>query len=193
MQPGVAPAVASSELRPKRMWFVVAGGIAFAGVVAGVLMLVYGISGISAPMIRTFGEGETVSVRLDQDSAIYIASGDRMYGSTCVVTSADGKPVATNGEVAPFTKTVDGQQWELRRTFRVATPGDYRVACTEAPGPYAIANEPDVPRFVIGIVSLFALSGLGVLVGGILAIVVGVKRSNHRRRLLEERWRLGQA
>jgi hypothetical protein len=189
MQPGFVPPVDSSELRPKPMWFFVAAGIGVVGIVAGVLMLIYGIGGISAPMIRTFGEGETVSVRLDQDTAIYTADGATRYEATCVVTSADGKPVPTSTVGYSFTKQADGRQWQLLRTFPISTPGDYRVACTEARGPYAIADQPDVSRFVVGMVSLFALSGLGIVIGAVLAVVVGVKRGNHRRRLLDERLR----
>jgi hypothetical protein len=39
---------------------------------------------------------------------------------------------------------------------------------------------------------LFVLSGIGIVIGGIMAIVVGVKRSNHRRQLTDQRLR-GQA
>jgi hypothetical protein len=171
------------------MWFLVAAGIALAGIVAGVLMLVYGIGGVAAPMTKTFDEGETVTARLDQDTAIYLPANVSAFQALCTATSADGKPVPLETPGYTFTKTADGRQWRLIRTIRVTTPGDYDIACTESSGPYAIANEPDVSRFVVGIVSLFVLSGLGIVIGGIMAIVVGVKRSNHRRRLTDERLR----
>jgi hypothetical protein len=174
------------------MWFLVAAGIALVGIVAGVLMLVYGLGGIAAPMTKTFDEGETVTARLDQDTAIYLSGNESVYRATCTATSADGKPAPLEAPGYTFTKSADDRQWRLIRTIRVTTPGDYRIACTESPGPYAIANEPDVSRFVVGIASLFMLSGLTIVIGGIMAIVVGVKRSNHRRRLTDERFR-GQA
>lgn len=192
MQQQGFPPIDSSEIRPKRTWFVVAAGIALAGIVAGVLLLVYGIGGVSAPMTRTFGEGETVSVRLDQDTAIYLSTDENAFRVKCTATSADGKPAQLDTPTYSFTKTADDREWRLIRTIRVSATGDYEIACTETPGPYAIANEPDVSRFVIGLVSLFVLSGLGVVIGGVIAIVVGVKRSNHRRRLTDERLR-GQA
>ncbi|GAB3410667.1 hypothetical protein [Flindersiella endophytica] len=191
-QQGFPPPVDSSELRPKRMWFLVAAGIALAGIVAGVAMLVYGIGGIAQPMDKTFDEGETVTARLDQNTAIYLATDETVIRTNCTATSADGKPVQVDPPGYAFTKTADGRDWRLIGTVRITTPGDYDLACTESPGPYALADEPDVSRFVIGLVALFVVSGLGILVGGIIAIVVGVKRSNHRRRLTDERLR-GQA
>lgn len=188
MQPGYRP-VDSAELRPKRVWFVVGAVIALAGIVAGGVMLAYGILGIAKPMTRTFAEGETVNLRLDQDTAIYLATEQNRYRANCEATAANGEPAAMRRPEYSFTRHADGQEWHLIRTIPVSTPADYEVTCTQTPGPYAISDQPDMRRFVIGVVSVFVLSGLGLLIGTPIAIVVGVKRSNHRRRLTEERMR----
>lgn len=187
-QPGFPPPVDSSEIRPKRIWFVAATGVAVASFVAGIAMIVYGIFGIVILMDETFGEGETHTARLDADVAIYRATTDADSRVDCTATSADGKPAQLETPGYKFTSTVEDREWHLVRTIRVSAPGDYEIACTGEPGPYAISDVPDVGRFAIGMVSFFVLSGLGTA-SGVLAIVAGVRRSGHRKRLAEERVR----
>src|SRR5262245_62333590 len=104
-QQGFPPPVDSSEVRPKRMWFIIAAAIALAGIVAGVGLLVYGIGGIAQPMSKKFDEGETVAVRLDQNTAIYLATSDSVIRVACTATSADGKPAQLDTPGYSFSKS----------------------------------------------------------------------------------------
>lgn len=193
------PQIDPRELRPGRGWFVAAGAIALIFILIGAGGLVWGLVTAvgEVKMGQRFGMGETVTVRMLPDPATAIfaragASGLRP-DADCTVTSAAGRPVPVAPPSGTFTATINGVTWHEIYVVKVTEPGDYRVTCqsTESQG-FATGKAPELGRFLGGlaggIAALFVLSFVGMAIGAIIAIVTGVKRGNHRKRLLAERY-----
>lgn len=199
------PRIDPSELRPKRRWYVVAVVIGAVVVLAGVGGFVYGV--VTAATAGGIGErfpvGETATVRLapQPQPAIYVSELDDGHAPSteCTVTSTTGDEVRVTRPSFAFTYTRGGTTWHLRYLVHAPAPGEYRVSCRPTSGnvstEHAMGQAPRTEQFFGGLfgglASLFVLPAIGLAVGGTLAIVVGTRRSNHRRRLQAARAQSG--
>jgi hypothetical protein len=193
------PQIDPRDLRPGRGWFVAAGVIALVFILIGAGGFAWGLVTAmgEVKMGQRFDAGETVTVRMlpDPKTAVFAragASGLRP-DAECTVTSAGGQTVPVTAPSGTFTSTINGVTWHEIYVVEVTDPGDYRVTCesTQTSG-FATGKAPELGKFVGGIAggiaALFVLSFVGMAIGAIIAIVTGVKRGNHRKRLLAERY-----
>ncbi|WP_341715933.1 hypothetical protein QQG74_18030 [Micromonospora sp. FIMYZ51] len=181
---------APAELRPHRVWFVVAALVAVGGVLASaVLMLI---------VLRSEGElgqrvvaGEPVTVTLSADEKLVWV---REPGGqlSCAASPLDGLTITGYAdsylEGGRFELTVDGERWRGRVGLSADPAGRYEVTCT-VPGidpPPALAIG-DPPRFsgprsaTLATLTAVGVSTVGVLTGVVLAGVVAVRRRRHAR------------
>jgi hypothetical protein len=185
-----------------------------AGVIALVFILL-GIGGFAWGLVNAirdiriderFGSGEAVTVRMVPQTRTGIYAREAVSGATpdaeCAVTSPSGRniPVTTPG--GRFTMTVNGVTWYEIYVINTTEAGDHQVRCvsngTSALGTAAFATgkHPDAGFFgglVGGIASLFVLPLIGLITAGVIATVTGVKRGDHRKRLIAERYGRPQA
>ncbi|GAA2030601.1 hypothetical protein [Polymorphospora rubra] len=200
-----SPTVSSAELRPRRIWFLVAALIALVGVVAGVVLFLLGLNSaaggvedVSAEFEtsteQVFQTGDTVQVALTPDQSKIVWVDTAVIGSTptCEVSgSADLGTSTTNWTVTNATG-----EWRSLYELSAASAGTYELTCTGGTGPTALAVGPP-PAFgemfgsfgalFGGIGALTVLPCLGFVVGGVIALVVGLRRGAHRKRLVAER------
>lgn len=200
MQPGpyppAAPLPATSDqmVRPAKSWFVVAALIAVVGIVIGAVILVAGIRGF-LDRIDDFARADlpaTLQVEIADTGGYSIyheydgASGDDGYAPDPDVTVTDpaGEPVVLDIYDSSVTYSAGGHEGEGVFTFHADEPGIYEVAATGEPG-NGIAVGRGVGSGLVGaILGGLAIGLVAVVAGGILAIVVGVKRGRSRRALM---------
>jgi len=171
------------QLRPRRRWYGIAVGIA-------VLFTAIGIGGFVVGIVSATGSIPDFDSTYpgNQDSQVTLESG-RSYGiyvpenspQTCNVDDR----VTTASPNATFTFTRDGQQWVHLSNLTVDAAGTYTVNC-DAPT-YAVGPAPELGQFAGGIggglAALMGLPCLGITIGGIIALVTGLRRSSHKKRL----------
>lgn len=191
------PRIDPRELRPGRHWFVVAGVIAFVLIALGIGGFAWGlVSSIrNLAVDRPFQPNETVTVQMTPESpmGIYVALGAAGIptDAQCTVTSPSGQNVPITTPSGTFTVTTGGRTWQEIHVVEATEAGAHRVTCQGETGEYATGRHPDAAAFgglIGGIASLILLPLLGMVIGGTIAIVTGVKRSGHRKRLLAERY-----
>ena len=181
MYPGTPNVIDPAEVRPRRVWFVVAAFGIVIGIALGVGMLVFGITTGAGSRDKKFGDGETVTVSLKPDAAIYEPEGSPGGGS-CRVTSASGQAVSVARPGYRFTTSSNGESWQLAGLVRVPSAGEYQVTCTGGDGRYAVGQAPRPSRLLIGILSMIGFFMVGVAGGVVTIIVVAVRRSRYRTR-----------
>jgi hypothetical protein len=193
------PRIDPRDLKPGRGWFVVAGVIALVFILVGIGGFAWGLVTAlgEVKLGKRFGAGEAVTVRMLPNPATGIFARQEPTGgrtdADCTVTSASGQTVPLSAPNATFTSTINGVTWQEIYVVDVTAAGDYRVTCASAETPeFATGKDPELGTFFGGLAgglgALFVLPFIGMVIAAIIAIVTGVRRGNHRRRLLAERY-----
>ncbi|NEB80664.1 hypothetical protein G3I40_36465 [Streptomyces sp. SID14478] len=193
MHPFPPPQIAANELRPGRYWYVIAAAIAVVLIVLGVALGVYRLDKALGAVDtgHQFANGDTVTVRLDQDGekAIWTKDPGPGDGRECAI-SGPGHPRLTDSG-ADVTLT-SGDTWHLLYTAKVSQTGDYAVTCSSmAPSRYAFGNSLHMTALTIGLVLAIALPVLGIGICVAIVLITALRRSSHRKRLLAERYGYG--
>lgn len=192
------PAIHPSELRPGRGWYGCAVVFALLMIVLGVGAFAWGIvNAVRASELGVrFQSGQTVQVPLAPapQRAIYV----RVAGPQALTPEAacrvigPGAP-SLSDPTGVFTTTQNGASWRELNVVNVTEAGTYSVACSaNQPLTFAIGRHVSLRTFfgglLGGVAALFVLPGVGVLVAVIIAVVVAVRRGNHRRFLISQRF-----
>ncbi|NAS23111.1 hypothetical protein GT755_15600 [Herbidospora sp. NEAU-GS84] len=177
-------------VRPRILWIVLAWLLFIVMSVAGVFAFAGGVfSSISdvAPT-TTFSSGETVKVNLDpaQKPAIWAAA-DQPTDVQCQVTggSPDDK-ITLSKAIGEQTVTVDGTKWEMLFSIGVPAAGEYQAACDGEGVRFGVGKEllAAAGGLVGGTALLLGLPALGFLIAVLTTVVVLVRRSRARRRMM---------
>ncbi|TQS40997.1 hypothetical protein [Cryptosporangium phraense] len=176
--------VDSRQLRPRRVWYVVAVLIAVLFTAVGVGAFALGVVSAvkSIPdFTRTAQSGE-----IDLQPGVYGIFVPEGSSTSC--SYGDGITATTPG--GTFTFTRDGSSWTWASTITVEKAGTYSIKCDA--GRYALGGKPELGMFAGsvagGIAALAGLPCLGITIGGIIALVVGLRRSSHKKRLQAYRY-----
>ena len=191
---GQALGIDYSELRPRRGWFVVAGIVAAVGVLAGVVLFAVGIVTRITGMPnleQQFENGEPVTVRMAADEVLTIYGTGRTYYVQCsrLDSSRGGVTISRVSFAFAFAKG-GGSTWEAVYEVHATRHGTYTFVCSGNNGIFAFGNPPHFARFfgtIVGsVLAMVVLPLLGVLSGAVIALVVGIRRNAHRKRLQAE-------
>jgi hypothetical protein len=185
------PQVDASRLRPPLWWIAVAWTVAVVCAAVGVALFAGGVTSTVAGLgpSRTFAAGETVTVSVDpaDGPAIYLTS-PQLVHFQC--TSPGGPAKATlTAPTGKETVTTDGKVWELIAHIHAPTAGEYRFACTvEEQSGVTFGIGSGVGAAASGLLGsvaiLIILPTVGFLLAVIVTVLVLVRRSSHRKRLL---------
>jgi hypothetical protein len=194
------PPVHPSELRPRRGWYVFAAAFATIMIALGVGGFAWGIVTAirSAEVGQQFVPGQAVTVPMAPTprAAIYIQVAGQQ-GSTPPADCRILGPTGTSPDLSPsttaFTTTLNGISWRQLYVVHVSQSADYTVVCSSSQATrFAVGRQVAVGALVGGILggiaALLILPGAGTLVAVIIAVVVGVRRGNHRRFLISQRY-----
>jgi hypothetical protein len=197
MQPGpfgspTPPATTDQRVRPSLVWFWVAGAIALMGIIAGVVMIVRGITGYESA-IEDFDRADlpaTLEVEITDTGGYsiyheYDGAYDEVFATppNVTVTDPSGNDVPLDDYDTSVTYSADGHEGEGVFTFDADERGTYEVTASGDSG-NAIAVGRGLGRGLVGaIVGGLAVGLAGVVVCAVIAIVIGVRRSRSRRAL----------
>ncbi|QKW28943.1 serine/arginine repetitive matrix protein 2 [Streptomyces seoulensis] len=183
--PPPPPGIPAKDLRPRRLWYVVAAllGVVLAGV-GGVLLVTAAKDAIdSVDAAHSFAGGESATYRFVQGEtkAVYVSQTGRGHVECRIPGMRSG---AMTRPDSTFRITAGGRTWE--RVFEVnpGGTGDYALTCTaQRPAEFALGDTPEVGATIGGIAA-----GVGCFVAALAAtvtivVVTAVRRGRHRRRL----------
>ncbi|MER7458019.1 hypothetical protein [Micromonospora sp. NPDC126480] len=193
-----SPAVTPVDLRPRRIWFIVAALVATSGVLAAAGMMPF-LLGSGGDLGQRFTPGQPVTVHLslsDEKMVWARGTGQSLPAVNCVASRVDGREILQYGEVRPLEGVelkVDNERWRGLLAIHAEPSGTYEVKCmTSGGGPTPTMSIGDPPRFYgardTAVLSLaaFGLASISLLFGAVLAIVVAVRRRSHRARLRQQ-------
>jgi hypothetical protein len=191
MQPAAYPSppvVSAEPLKPSGWWYGVAAGVAIVGIVAAIVVFVQTISGL----IDRVDDFQRVSlpgsdtITLDDTGGYTVyhefngASGSTSSFVAIDITGPDGSAVELEPYDANVTYSWGDHEGIAAYSFTADETGEYTVSAEGDIGLVAVGRGIG-SGLAAGIVGAFALGLGGALVGGIIAIVVGVKRGRDRR------------
>ncbi|PWV51020.1 hypothetical protein BDW27_10786 [Nocardiopsis sp. L17-MgMaSL7] len=184
--------IPAKDIRPRRRWMVVGALALPLGIVLGATAFGTGFSHHQPPehvsqVVRGSGT-TTFEVTEEQTGSLGLfsnAESDEEYRFSCALDGA-GTP--------RFTEKVVGfshEEWRLVQSATFNTPGRYILTCDGPPDlEYVIADTDAAVAYdnrMLAGVGVMMLSGItGFVVSLVLLITVGVKRGEHRRRLVRE-------
>jgi hypothetical protein len=182
-----------SQVRPGAGRFVIAGAIAVVGIVVAVVLVVRTVL-VMTDTVEGFDRVEVpgemvVDVASSGGYTIYaerygVADGFRPFVRAEVTPEAGGTPLVLRPYDANVTYDVGSYEGVGVYSVRVDEPGRYRIVVDGPPGTTAAFGRGVGGNLARGLIAAFAVGGLGVLAGGVLAIVTGVQRGRSRRALL---------
>jgi hypothetical protein len=196
MQPGSfappPPVLPSDDYGPSKWWFLVAGLVAVGGIALAILIFVVGL-------MNFFDRIEGFQ-RVDVPGTAQVVLGTGGYSVYHEYTGASsdigigfvGMPAVTitspSGDAVdlrPYTTNVtysgSGYEGEGILTFDADEAGTYVVEASGEPGSEVAIGRGIGAGMVGTVVGAFVAGGVGILAGLIVAIVVGVRRSQNRR------------
>jgi hypothetical protein len=188
------PRIDPKLLKPSRLWYWLSPIPAVIGTAIAIVLLVGVINQFDTNLDHFVAPG-TVAMTLDKgdEKGIYLqtagTAGSRSAsGATlsCNVRAVSGGSVRLR-DASGFTLTLNDDEYVEQWRFVAPADGNYVVACREPPGaPAAVGPHLAVRRVLGPIVGMIVAFLIGVAATAIIAIVTGVKRSNHKQRLQRE-------
>jgi hypothetical protein len=191
--PGSVP-LPAGRIRPSAWWFGVAGIVAAAGVILGVVLIVQAVLGFQ-DRIEDFERGPvpgnlTVAISDTGGYSIYHeydgADDDRYAFPPAVsVTGPAGDDVPLGDYDTSVTYSTSEHEGVGLYTFDADVPGTYEVRTSGGDPGSGIAVGRGVGRGLVGgVLGGLAAGFVGVVAAVVIAIVVGVQRGRSRRALV---------
>ena len=188
------PRIDPKQLRPSRAWYWVSAVPAAIGTILAIVFLVAFINRLD-PDIENFQSNREGAVDLKAgDRAIYVQVRENGRpiqlppgGLDCRVAfvGSDSVPI----DLRPATGSsldVNNDSYVAEYSFDAPHDGPYSVMCKGPSGvPLAIGPHLSVGLFAPLIAALGSFL-VGAIIAGVIAIVTGVRRSNHKQRLQRE-------
>ncbi|MEU1406703.1 serine/arginine repetitive matrix protein 2 [Streptomyces sp. NPDC005728] len=183
--PPPSPNIPAKDLRPRRIWYLVAAvlGLLLAGVGTAFIVVTVKNTVDSIDTARSFssGDSQTFSFVQGKTKAIYVSqSGEGRVN--CWIPGM--QPGSLTQPDSTFHISVGSRTWERVFEVKPAGSGDYTLTCTsELPAEFALGDKPQVGATIGSIAA-----GIGCFLAAFAAtvtivVVTAVRRSRHRRRL----------
>lgn len=196
----LSPVITPVGLRPRRIWFTIAALVAVGGVLAaaGVMLFVLRSGGDLGQRL-TPNQVVTVYLSPADEKMVWVKeTGQSVPDIKCDKSPVDGQEILESHEVHLLSENVelnvDNARWRGLLTLSAGPAGRYEVSCrTSGVGPAPTLSIGDPPRFygardtAVGSLAAFGLAIISVITGGVLAVVVAVRRGLHRVRLRQQR------
>ncbi|MEU7055156.1 serine/arginine repetitive matrix protein 2 [Streptomyces sp. NPDC046197] len=183
--PPPPPPVPAKDLRPRRIWYLVAAllGLVLAGV--GVAFIVVTVKNTldSIDTARSFSSGDSRTFRFvqGQTKAIYVSQSGQGQVDCRIPEMSAG---SMNRPDSDFRITLGSRTWDRVFEVKPGSSGDYTLTCTsQLPAEFALGDGPKVGATVGSIVAGIGCFLAALAVSVAIVVVTAVRRSRHRRRL----------
>jgi hypothetical protein len=162
-----------------------------AGPAVFALVTVTAVPDVKAEFVA--GTPTTVDLTSGREWAIYVAA-DAVVPSRCEAKTLDGGAISLSdpGNYS-FSFTRDGTTWQLLIQMTISTGGRFEIVCNPVAGgrqQYGVAEDPQFSGFfgsiLGGIGALAGLPCLGVIIGGVIVLVVALRRKANKRTLQQQ-------
>ena len=183
------PPQATGPIRPRVLWIVLAW-------LLFLVLLIVGIGGFAGGLFSTineaapsttFGSGKTVSVPLDpKDKPVIYAAAAQPTDVQCQVQGSANQKITLTQPSTSQTVTVGDTKWELLFHVGVPAQGTYQVTCEGEGVKFGVGKElvGSAGKLVGGAIAMIALPFVGFLIAVVTTIVVLVRRSGARKRMM---------
>ncbi|WP_225100416.1 serine/arginine repetitive matrix protein 2 [Streptomyces sp. CoH27] len=183
--PPLPPTIPAKDLRPRRIWYVVAAllGLMLAGVGTAFIVVTVKNTLDSIDTARSFSSGDsrTFSFVQGKTKAIYVSQSGKGRVQCRIPELGSGSMTQPD---STFRITLGSRTWERVFEVKPGSSGDYTLTCTsELPAEFAVGDQPRMGATVRGVVA-----GVGCILAAVVSslaivIVTAVRRGRHRRRL----------
>ncbi|MGW0882244.1 serine/arginine repetitive matrix protein 2 [Streptomyces sp. NPDC002671] len=183
--PPPPPNIPAKDLRPRRIWYLVAAllGLVLAGVGTAFIVVTVKNTVNSVDTARSFSSGgsQTFSFVQGKTKAIYVSQSGKGQVKCRIPGMRSG---AMTQPDSTFRITLGSRTWERVFEVKPGSSGDYTLTCiSERPAEFALGDKPEVGATIGGIAA-----GVGCFLAALaavvtLCVVTAVRRSRHRRRL----------
>ena len=185
--------VVDEPIRPSVAWFWIGGGLIVASAVAAVVWFVLGFLRLDDTIDGFERVPADVGGTVELDAGEYViyeeggGAGSLRFASAVQVTGPDGAPVPTAPYVSDLTYDFNGRDGVASATFTAPTDGSYEidVGAVGDPsgfGPATLAVGTSVGGTLVwAILGGFLIGGFGAVVGIIILIITGTRRSRAKR------------
>lgn len=185
------PPVPAKDLRPRRVWYLVAALVALVLAGAGTVLVVVTVKNTvdAVDTARGFpgGDSRTFHLVRGETKAIYVSPSAAAGGGVDCRAPGLGSGAITRPD-GSFRVTVGSRTWERVFEVRPGSSGDYTLTCTAArPAEFVLGDRPRVGTMVGGILTAIGCFLAAVAAAAAITIVTAVRRSRHRRRLMAAR------
>ncbi|MQY35385.1 hypothetical protein SRB17_33590 [Streptomyces sp. RB17] len=177
--------IPAKDVRPRRIWYVVAAllGLVLAG--AGIAFIVVAGKSIvdSIDTAHSFSSGDSRTFRFVQGEtkAIYVSQSGQGHVVCRIPQMRSGSMTRPS---STFRITLGSRTWDRVLEVKPGSSGDYTLTCTsELPAEFALGDKPRVGD-TVGSIAV----GIGCFIAALAAtvtitVVTAVRRGSHRRRL----------
>ncbi|MER6028701.1 serine/arginine repetitive matrix protein 2 [Streptomyces sp. NPDC001851] len=179
------PAIPAKDLRPRRIWYLVAALLALVLVGAGTAFLVVTVKDTlhSVDTARSFSSGDsrTFSFVKGESKAIYVSQSGKGHVECRIPEMRSGSMTQPDSS---FRITVGSRTWDRVFEVKPGSSGDYALTCTsELPAEFALGDKPRVGATFGGIAAAIGCFITAFATAVTIIVVTAVRRSRHRRRL----------
>ncbi|MER6736413.1 serine/arginine repetitive matrix protein 2 [Streptomyces puniciscabiei] len=183
--PPAPPNIPAKDLRPRRLWYVVAGllGLVLAG--AGVAFIAVTLKNTvhSVDTAHSFSSGDsrTFSFVQGKTKAIYVSQSGPGHVDCRIPQMRSGSMTQPSSS---FRVTAGSRTWERVFEVKPGSTGSYTLTCTsELPAEFALGDKPRVGAFVGNVFAGIGCFVAAFVTAATIAVVTAVRRHRHRRRL----------
>jgi hypothetical protein len=184
--------VIDEPMRPSAAWFWIGGGLialAVAGAIAGFVFALTGLDDTIDGFERVpYPDGGSVLIAEAGDYVVYAEETSSFIGpdrSAQIVITGPGGPVDSSLYLSELTYDFGGRSGLAMATFTADIPGRYEFAPSddEFSDITSLAVGDSIADDLVKAILLpMALGGLGFILGGVILIVTGVRRSREKKR-----------
>jgi hypothetical protein len=193
------PRIDPKQLKPSRLWYWLSPIPVLIGTVIAVVLLVGVIKQFDTNLDHFAAPGAATE-RLDKgdERGIYLqtagTAGARSNSGavlSCSVRDSRERTVPLR-DASALNLTINNDEYVEQWRFKAPADGTYIISCREPSGaPVAVGPHIAVRRFLGPILGMIVVFLVGLALTAIIAIVTGVKRSNHKQRLQREAQQAG--
>ncbi|MEU2716021.1 serine/arginine repetitive matrix protein 2 [Streptomyces sp. NPDC007205] len=179
------PAIPARDLRPRRIWYLVAAllGLVLAGVGTAFIVVTVKNTVGSIDTAHSFSSGDarTFSFVQGETKAIYVSQSGQGHVDCRIPEMRSGSMTQPG---STFRITVGSRTWDRVFEVKPGSSGDYTLTCTsELPAEFALGDRPRVGATIGSIAAAIGCFIAAFATAVTIIVVTAVRRSRHRRRL----------